>query len=119
MRRSRPERRLLVATTRAVAARRRDISEGSRHAAWSTVQSRQHDPPDHPKGGELLVLRLFALTQAFPGKLNALRRHEDGQTMAEYGVVLAVMTLAVLASMTLLSDNVRSAFESIAALLPG
>jgi Flp pilus assembly pilin Flp len=38
--------------------------------------------------------------------------------MAEYGVVLAVMTLAVLASMTLLSDNVRSAFESIAALLP-
>jgi Flp pilus assembly pilin Flp len=69
--------------------------------------------------GEQLVLRLFALTQAFPGKLNALRRHEDGQTMAEYGVVLAVMTLAVLASMTLLSDNVRSAFESIAALLPG
>jgi len=44
---------------------------------------------------------------------------EDGQTMAEYGVVLAVMTLAVLASMTLLSDNMRSAFESIAALLPG
>jgi Flp pilus assembly pilin Flp len=66
------------------------------------------------------VLKLFALTQAFAdGKLNALRRHEEGQTMAEYGVVLAVITLAVVASITLLSDNVRAAFENVAGLLPG
>jgi Flp pilus assembly pilin Flp len=32
---------------------------------------------------------------------------------------LAVMTLAVLASITLLSDNVRAAFENVAGLLPG
>src|SRR6185295_10103541 len=119
MRRGLLRRRLLVEQPGRLRPAAERFSEGSRHAAWRTVQSRQHDPPDHPKGGEQLVLRLFALTQAFPGKLNALRRHEDGQTMAEYGVVLAVMTLAVLASMTLLSDNVRSAFESIAALLPG
>jgi Flp pilus assembly pilin Flp len=46
-------------------------------------------------------------------------RREEGQTMAEYGVILAVVTLGVLASMTLLSDNIRSAFQSIAGILPG
>jgi Flp pilus assembly pilin Flp len=43
---------------------------------------------------------------------------ESAQTMAEYGVVLAVVTLAVLASLTLLGANVVSAFENIAGLLP-
>ncbi len=62
------------------------------------------------------MLNLFAFTQAFAA---ALRRREDGQTMAEYGVVLAVVTLTVVASMMLLSANVRGAFESVAGLLPG
>jgi len=48
----------------------------------------------------------------------AIRRHEEGQTMAEYGVVLAVITLAVVAAISLLSDNVRSALESVANILP-
>ncbi len=66
------------------------------------------------------MLKLFALTQAFAdGKLNALRRQEEGQTMAEYGVVLAVITLAVVAAISLLSDNVRAAIEQVAGLLPG
>ena len=43
---------------------------------------------------------------------------ETGQTMAEYGVVLALITLAVVASLTLLSDNISSALESVANLLP-
>ena len=43
---------------------------------------------------------------------------EEGQTMAEYGVVLAVVTLAVVASLTLLSANIRGAFENIAGILP-
>ena len=45
-------------------------------------------------------------------------RNERGQTMAEYGVVLAVMTLAVLAAITMLGGNVVSAFESVAGMLP-
>ncbi|MDQ2911113.1 MAG: hypothetical protein M3R39_08885 [Actinomycetota bacterium] len=66
------------------------------------------------------MLKLFAFTQAFAaGTLDALRRREEGQTMAEYGVVLAVITLTVVGAMTLLSDNVRSALENVAALLPG
>jgi pilus assembly protein Flp/PilA len=43
---------------------------------------------------------------------------ENGQTMAEYGVVLALITLAVLAGLTLLSGNISSALESVANLLP-
>jgi Flp pilus assembly pilin Flp len=39
--------------------------------------------------------------------------------MAEYGILLAVMTLAVVASMMVLSANIRGAFEFVAGLLPG
>ena len=46
-------------------------------------------------------------------------RREEGQTMAEYGVVLSVITLLVIGSITLLSDNVVSALESVASVLPG
>jgi Flp pilus assembly pilin Flp len=43
---------------------------------------------------------------------------ERGQTMAEYGVVLAVMTLAVIAGITLLGGNISGALTSVAGLLP-
>jgi Flp pilus assembly pilin Flp len=66
------------------------------------------------------VLKLFAFTQTFVGStVDALRRREEGQTMAEYGVVLAVITLAVIGAITLLSDNVRNALENVAGILPG
>jgi len=39
--------------------------------------------------------------------------------MAEYGVVLAVIVLAVLGAIKLLSDDVRSTLESVAGLMPG
>jgi Flp pilus assembly pilin Flp len=75
--------------------------------------------PDHSKGGKP-VLKLFAFTQAFVGStVDALRRREEGQTMAEYGVVLAVITLAVIGAITLLSDNVRNAIENVAGITPG
>jgi Flp pilus assembly pilin Flp len=79
----------------------------------STTRKPENTPilPDHPRGGEL-VLKPFVFTQA-------VARREEGQTMAEYGVVLAVVTLAVVASLTLLGDNLRAAFESIAGILPG
>jgi Flp pilus assembly pilin Flp len=62
------------------------------------------------------VLRLFVFTQTH---VDALRKREEGQTMAEYGVVLAVITLAVIAAITLLSSNVRNAITSVANILPG
>ena len=66
------------------------------------------------------MLKLFAFTQAYTAAtLDALRRREEGQTMAEYGVVLAVITIAVIGAITLLSDNVRNAIENVAGILPG
>jgi Flp pilus assembly pilin Flp len=88
------------------------------HRHRSSNRNQQATLPDDAKGGEL-VLKLFAFTQAFAAdRVDALRRREDGQTMAEYGVVLAVITLAVVAAISLLSDNVRSAIESVANILP-
>jgi Flp pilus assembly pilin Flp len=66
------------------------------------------------------VLKLFAFTQAYVGSTAAaLRSREEGQTMAEYGVVLAVITIAVIGAITLLSDNVRNAIENVAGIMPG
>ena len=61
------------------------------------------------------MLKLFTFAQV---AADSLRRREEGQTMAEYGVVLAVITLTVIGAMTLLSDNVRSALENVANILP-
>jgi Flp pilus assembly pilin Flp len=104
-----------------VRPRCKEHSEGTRREAEAEAPSNfrsRTDPPDRRKGGEL-VLKFLAFTQAFAaGAADALRRREDGQTMAEYGVVLAVITLAVVAAISLLSDNVRSAIESVANILP-
>ena len=53
------------------------------------------------------VLKLF---DAFA----SLRRREEGQTMAEYGVVLAVITIAVFGALALLSGNIVSALTRVA-----
>ena len=61
------------------------------------------------------MLKLFTFVQV---AADSLRRGEEGQTMAEYGVVLAVITLAVIGAITLLSEHVRSAIENVAGILP-
>jgi Flp pilus assembly pilin Flp len=53
------------------------------------------------------VLRLFDL-------FASLRKREEGQTMAEYGVVLAVITIAVFGALALLSGNIVSAVTRVA-----
>jgi Flp pilus assembly pilin Flp len=66
------------------------------------------------------MLKLFALAQMFAAEATeSLKNREEGQTMAEYGVVLAVITLAVITAITLLSSNVRNAITSVANILPG
>jgi Flp pilus assembly pilin Flp len=47
----------------------------------------------------------------------ALQTREEGQTMAEYGVVLAVITALVIGALTTLSGNIDAAIEAVAALL--
>jgi Flp pilus assembly pilin Flp len=45
-------------------------------------------------------------------------RDEAGQTMAEYGVVLAVITLVAVAAFTTLSGEIKGAIDAVSKLLP-
>lgn len=40
-------------------------------------------------------------------------RKEEGQTMAEYGVVLAVITVGVVATLILLSNGIKGALANV------
>jgi Flp pilus assembly pilin Flp len=44
-------------------------------------------------------------------------RPEQGQTMAEYTVVLGMITIAIVAAIATLSDGIRGIFEQVVALL--
>jgi Flp pilus assembly pilin Flp len=65
------------------------------------------------------VLRLITAWQVSASELLIALRREEGQTMAEYGVVLAVIVLTVITAITLLSTSVRGAISSVANILPG
>jgi Flp pilus assembly pilin Flp len=45
-------------------------------------------------------------------------RREEGQTMAEYGVVLAVITIGAVAVFTALSGGISGALNRVVGLLP-
>jgi Flp pilus assembly pilin Flp len=47
----------------------------------------------------------------------AFLERDDGQTMAEYGVTLAVITPAIVLAISLLSDSVAATVARAAALL--
>ena len=51
------------------------------------------------------------------GRLRATAR-EEGQTMAEYGVTLAVITVALLAVFTALSGGIQGAITRVIGFLP-
>jgi Flp pilus assembly pilin Flp len=44
-------------------------------------------------------------------------KKEEGQTMAEYGVVLAVITVIVVAALTTLSNGVAGALRNVVGFL--
>ncbi len=56
----------------------------------------------------------------FSDLLDLLRAttRENGQTMAEYGVTLAVITVALLAVFTALSGGVQGAISRVIGLMP-
>ena len=57
------------------------------------------------------MLKLIASLQV---AADSLRRRPEGQTMAEYAVILAVITLAVFTALGLLSGNIVNAINRIA-----
>jgi Flp pilus assembly pilin Flp len=46
-----------------------------------------------------------------------IRRREEGQTMAEYGVILAVITVAIIAALVALSTGIFDNLMSVADVL--
>ena len=50
--------------------------------------------------------------------LRAWLAKENGQTMAEYGVVLAVITIGAVGVFTVLSGGITGAINKVTALLP-
>jgi Flp pilus assembly pilin Flp len=62
------------------------------------------------------LLNLFVRLQT---TLADLRNREEGQTMAEYGVVLGVITIALVAVFGLLADEIKAAIDAVSAVLPG
>jgi Flp pilus assembly pilin Flp len=59
------------------------------------------------------MLQLFVAIQ---NKLAEVRS-EEGQTMAEYGVVLAVITLIIVGTLLALSGAINGALESVVDVL--
>ena len=59
------------------------------------------------------MLQLFISLQ---NRLAGLR-NEEGQTMAEYGVVLAVITLVIVATLLLLSGAINTALSKVITVL--
>jgi Flp pilus assembly pilin Flp len=59
------------------------------------------------------VLQLYTFGQTQIARL----RRDEGQTMAEYAVVLAVVTLLVIGAITLLSTNIGNEIKKVAGLL--
>jgi Flp pilus assembly pilin Flp len=49
--------------------------------------------------------------------LNQIRAREEGQTMAEYGVVLAVITLGVVVALGFLSGAISTAINDVIKVL--
>ena len=66
------------------------------------------------------MLKLFAFAQSWAmDAAESLKKREEGQTMAEYGVVLAVITLVVVLAITTLSGRISGAINAVANILPG
>jgi Flp pilus assembly pilin Flp len=59
-----------------------------------------------------LVLKLAAYVQTLLGGVNL--RREEGQTMAEYAVILSVITVAVLAAILLLGNKIAPVIGRVA-----
>ncbi len=62
------------------------------------------------------MLKAFTYVQTLAAELRA---RQEGQTMAEYGVVLAVITVALIALFATLSDQIGNALNDVINALTG
>jgi Flp pilus assembly pilin Flp len=65
------------------------------------------------------MLKLFIAGQLFAmERYDALRNNEEGQTMAEYGVVLTVIAIGVIIALTALTGGIQRALNAVTAVFP-
>ena len=69
--------------------------------------------PAPTRGGETTMTYI----NGYIARLLAAGRREEGQTMAEYGVILAVITVAIIAVLVLLSDGIRNNLQAVVDVL--
>ena len=62
----------------------------------------------------LMMIKTYAYLQSL---VASLRDRESGQTMAEYAVVLAVITVAIVVTLGLLAGGIKSALISVTSKL--
>ena len=56
------------------------------------------------------MLKLFTFVQI---AADSLRNREEGQTMAEYGVVLAVITIGIVLTLVALAGGINGALNAV------
>ena len=59
----------------------------------------------------------FLATARLSQLLTNLRTREEGQTMAEYAVILAVITVGIIAAVTALSGGIQTAMNNVVDVL--
>ena len=64
------------------------------------------------------MLKLFTEAQTRLAALFANLQDDEGQTMAEYAVVLAVVTLGIILALGFLSDGINNALGNVTDILP-
>jgi Flp pilus assembly pilin Flp len=65
------------------------------------------------------VSKLLRTYVALKNTWYRLHRGQEGQTMAEYGVILAVITIGILAALGFLSGEIQNALKAVANRLDG
>jgi Flp pilus assembly pilin Flp len=64
------------------------------------------------------MLKYFVAIQSYAmNAVDDLRNREDGQTMAEYGVVLAVIAVGIIVALTALSGGITNALDKVTAVV--
>jgi Flp pilus assembly pilin Flp len=64
------------------------------------------------------MLKYFVAAQNYAmNTFDELRHRQEGQTMAEYGVVLAVITLGIVVALTALSGGISAALDAVTGIL--
>ncbi len=64
------------------------------------------------------MLKLFTLAQAQAYAVWSKTKNEDGQTMAEYAVVLTVIAAGILLALQFLGGGIVHALDKVGSILP-